>query len=451
MELERDTLQQRAIDLCCDTTKRLVCVTGAAGTGKTTIIKLVADKLRVHGYSVALAAPTGKAAKRITEATGIKAMTLHRLLEYTFPGEPDPETGLVSDMSVPRRVKENPLAYDVVIVDEYAMVNTALHRNLMEAIPANGCVRCFGDVNQLPPIEDNGYDGKLSPFQTLLKGNDWPLVVLTNIYRQGEGSLIVSNGARILRRMAPMADKGSFAIRVSSEPMTALMHTLKSIAARGTNLFDGISHQIITPQRIGKVGSLALNKLLCEMYATGGEATVVPCNPWDTKRTGIGETTIAVGQKVIITKNIYDLRPTTAERWDNYGAWVPPADHEYVFNGESGTVRSVDSDAIAVDLGDRVVIVPPYLEYLDAKGQLKVTDARTNVEHGYAITTHKAQGSEYEGVVYFVCAGANANQCIANYYTGITRARRQVLVVGDQKSLSFFSMKAKPGWGDKKR
>lgn len=133
-----DPVQREAMALCCDLDKRLVSVTGPAGTGKTTIMRQVYDTLTEHGYSVALAAPTGKAAKRIRELTGIPAMTLHRLLEYTSPGEIDPETGKPSFISFPRRNQERPLDYDVVIVDEYSMVNRDLHRNLMDAIGSGG-------------------------------------------------------------------------------------------------------------------------------------------------------------------------------------------------------------------------------------------------------------------------------------------------------------------------
>ena len=173
--MEYDVEQIEAINLCCDLTKRIVAVTGEAGTGKTTIIKAVYSKLinyidthrrefkrdyiedrdkyqfNAEEYIV-LVAPTGKAAKRIFEATGIPAMTIHRLLEYPTPGEIDENTGKALVASSPKRDKFNPIKQKIVLCDEYAMVSYELHRNLIDALPSGGCVRMFGDCNQLEPI-----------------------------------------------------------------------------------------------------------------------------------------------------------------------------------------------------------------------------------------------------------------------------------------------------------
>ena len=152
--LELDAAQTEAISLCCDVTKRIVAVTGPAGTGKTSILRQGYVQLAYHGYRCVLAAPTGKAAKRIKEATGIPAMTIHRLLEYTHPGIPDPDTGKVADSSGPRRTRERPLDMDVIFIDEAAMIDMGLYRNLIDAMKSGSAVRFFGDANQLPPIED---------------------------------------------------------------------------------------------------------------------------------------------------------------------------------------------------------------------------------------------------------------------------------------------------------
>jgi exodeoxyribonuclease V alpha subunit len=112
-----------------------------------------------------------------------------------------------------------------------------------------------------------------------------------------------------------------------------------------------------------------------------------------------------------------------------------------VFNGETGIIKDVSAGYVTIDVGDRVITIPPWLEYLDETGVVRVSDPRLHIEHAYAITTHKSQGSEYEGVVYFICAAAPFNQCRPNFYTAVTRAKSQVLVVGDRRSVGMYSLR----------
>lgn len=445
--LEHDPDQADAIARCCDTTLRIVSVTGSAGTGKTTIIKVVYQALTDAGYTVVLAAPTGKAAKRISEATGVRACTIHKLLMYTNPGERDPETGKIVEISFPRKDHNDPLHYDVVIIDEYAMVPHALHRNVIDALKRGARLRCFGDINQLPPIDDT--DGP-SPFQTLLRGIDFPVVRLNKIHRHGEGSTIVTNGARILRGMVPTSMDANFAVSSTDQPVRKLMSVLKTLSDRGEKMFDNIHHQIITPQKRGQAGTWALNAIIADFYNLDTDFVTIERQSWEVKQGSPRVTIVRVGQKVIVTQNIYDLRPELEMRVDINGKLINPQPYEQVFNGESGIVVSVDDDNIVIDLGDRIVSIPPYLEYLDRDGNVKVTDARKYVELAYAITTHKAQGSEYDGVIYLISKAASFNQCRSNFYTAITRAKRQVSVIGDSKSIGFFSMKAIAGWQPKR-
>lgn len=414
-------------------------MTGPAGTGKTTIIQKVYQALTEHGYRVALAAPTGKAAKRISEATGFKAKTIHRLLEFSSPGDVDPTTGKRSKVPFPRRFNRNPLEEDVVIVDEYAMVPTALHRMLVDAMRSGSKLRCFGDANQLPPIDDTGSEG---PFVHILRTKDFPTVVLETLHRHDARSSIVTNGVRILRGMVPVADSESFGIRIDERPLAALTKALEYIAKthEGDNLFDKSSHQVITPQRVGKLGSFKLNQVMIDLYnAREGEPCVIEAPTWEVKRGRPPVTKLYVGQKVIVTQNIYDLRPYIDDRP------LPPQDYQQVFNGETGTITDVDGGYISIDLGDRCVTMPPVLEYQDDTGTVRVSDPRVHIEHAYAITTHKAQGSEYDGVIYFVCSSAPFNQCRANFYTGITRAKSQVMVIGDRRSIGLYSLRKETG------
>jgi exodeoxyribonuclease V alpha subunit len=326
-----------------------------------------------------------------------------------------------------------------------------MHRNLIDAI-GRGVIRCFGDANQLPPIEEDRTVVGLSPFQRLLK--EFPSVILETIYRQGEGSLIVSNGAKILKGRQVNPDPGSFVLKLDDKPITVLSKILANLKDKGRPLFDGQDHQVITPQRIGKFGSIVLNKLMAQLYWPGGESVEIERWPWELKKDKTLERfqTIGVGQKVIMTKNIYDLRPMMEDRFEGKhedGSWYgfhPPGPHEEMFNGEAGTVVSVDGGCIGVDLGDRIVSVPPVLEYFNTSGDVRAHDPRRWLELGYAITTHKAQGSEYDGVIYFISRSAATNQCRANYYTAVTRARKQVVVVADRASVSGFSLREKSGW-----
>lgn len=450
-----DPEQQKAIELCCDISNqnRVAGVTGSAGTGKTSIIKQVHAALVTAGYQVALCAPTGKAAKRITQATGIPASTIHRMLEYSHPGMPDPETGQTQYVSSPKKTSENPLGFDVVLVDEGAMVNRELYRNLIGALPSKGCVRFFGDVNQLPPIEEDGYQGQ-SSFQQLLNAPHIKKIVLQTNHRQGEGSDITMNGARILRGTPPMQTK-EFGIRISDVPIRQVVAMCRQIKDAGETGFDVLSNQIITPGRKGLVGSLALNTLLCELYNPGTNGIMAPRHVWEARTSNVWSVFFAIGQKVIITANIYDLRPTMEERWSEgikTGSFIEAGDHEMVYNGETGIIEDVSNDTLTINLGDRIVAIPPELEVEGRDGTITVIDPRKSVEHAYAITTHKSQGSEYHSVLYFLSRSAHHNQCRSNFYTGITRAKNIACVVADSASIGRYSLRAKlPDWNKGKK
>lgn len=402
----KDPLQDQAIALGCGTNSRIVGITGPAGTGKTTIMKQIYRRFVDAGYTVALAAPTGKAAKRISEATGIEASTLHRLLEFTHPGEPDPKTGKPYGASFPQRKPSHPLAQDVILVDEYSMANTQLDRDILDAMKAGSLIRIFGDVNQLPPIEENKLLQKEpSPFERHLK--NFPSVTLKNIYRQGEGSGIVKNGARILNKMCP-APFADFKLIIGKNPVTSV----EDIVMAGDADYASIDHQIITPTNIRWTGTNELNKRIQGLLH--GDALhlghVMPRHEWDKKY----PLKIVEGDKVIWKKNDYNLN---------------------IYNGETGIVRSLERDMIVIDFGDREVAVPPWIEYLDPKsGLFKRYDPRVNLYLAYALTTHSCQGSEYGHIVYVMDTSSTYLQNRSNFYTAITRARTHATVISDQRS-----------------
>lgn len=420
--MQLDTKQQEAIARC-SSIERIVPVTGAAGTGKTTIIKESYTKLRGFGYSPVLCAPTGKAAKRITEATGIPAMTIHRLLEYTHPGDPDPNTGKPRFDSYPRRDRQNPVEFDCVIGDEFAMVNWEVYRNLRDAIPPGGLLRVFGDANQLPPIEsDKRLHGKPTPFNELLtKFNG---VVLDKIYRQGEGSGIVSNGARILRGSIPVPADG-FTRAISERPLPILEDYVMSQLERGID-FSSLQHQIITPTKRGWCGTRAVNALMQNIFRTEDEGWVeLPRHFTEDQDVEEEPVRVRIGDKVIVTQNNYFVRSDS----DQIG----------VFNGEVGIVYEADVDMgmIRINFGDRICDFPPDLTIMNNQGKFKTIDPRKDIDLAYCVTTHKAQGSEYEHVVYILNQSTGRLRTRSNFYTAVTRAKKHCHIICDQRSLSY--------------
>jgi len=412
-----DDTQIEAINRCCDIspTNRIVPITGQAGTGKTSLLRAVYSALVQAGYRVAVCAPTGKAAKRIRELTELPAVTIHRLLEYPHPGERDPETGKALVTTDPKRDRRNPLEYDVVLADEYAMVSLEVHRNLMDALQ-KGCFRLFGDVNQLPPIErDRRRQGKPSPFKRALELFNG--VVLTTIHRQSEGSGIVEYGAMILRGRIPRRND-EWSMDITNRPVDAL----RAHVLTGGIDFALPSNQIITPTRKTWIGTAKLNAMLQTIYRPESDGWIkVPRHPWAADKS----TFIRNGDKIIWTENDYNLE---------------------IFNGETGVVCDADEeyDTFSIDVGDRVVEVPPIVFYEGPHGQQSY-DPRKSVDLAYAITTHKAQGSEYDAVVYIVNKSTSFMQSRNNFYTGCMRARSRVHVITDQRSLSLSVWKTYQG------
>jgi exodeoxyribonuclease V alpha subunit len=406
--LQKDKFQTLAIHLACGTKDRIVGITGQAGTGKTTIMKEVHESFTESGHNVVLAAPTGKAAKRISEATGIEAMTIHRLLEFTHPGDPDPKTGKTTRESVPRRTPDNPLAQSVILVDEYSMVNHSLNRHLIDAMNYGCLLRVFGDTNQLPPIEDYsvgyGVAPPMSPFKTHLK--KFPSVTLQNIYRQGEGSDVVKNAHRILHRMCPQSSP-DFLIKLTTQQPKALMPYVEADPEQ----FRSLDTQIITPTHRGWIGTRQLNLAIQAVIQSGkySEGRLMPRNKWDKY-----ELQLYVGDKILWTKNDYNLM---------------------IFNGETGIVTAFEEyGQVVIDFGDRTISVPPVIQYEDGVGRVHMYDPRVQLQLAYAITTHASQGSEYDSVFYLMDSYAFMLQDQANFYTGVTRARKKAHVISDVKS-----------------
>jgi exodeoxyribonuclease V alpha subunit len=379
--------QQNAIDLCIDITKRIVCVTGQAGTGKTTILKGVYNALleRYTEEDIVLAAPTGRASKRIEEATGITASTIHKMLRYTKPIEE-------GDNGLPRHDKANPLPNKIVLIDEASMIDPTLWRGIIDALPKGGVIRFFGDINQLPPIAN---DAK-SPFAEALVR--FPSTILSHNYRSQDG--IISLSDRVIKGSIPIANEQTQIFRIKSvETMTKIKSVCDSMD------FTKLCNQIICPTQKTKYGCEAINNFIQQQY-----------NPEKTKIQTFQKNTIdevivrtfKKNDKIIWTANNYDLT---------------------IMNGTLGTIKEFDevegSIVITIDGEDKVI--PPQMESFNPYTNEKFRyDPRNALMLGYAVTTHKAQGSQFDAVLYVVSnSRANTRQ---NIYTAVTRAKNKLVI-----------------------
>jgi len=421
VEINFDESQQQAINACCDISKRIVAVSGEAGTGKTLIIKEVYNQLVAAGYSVACSAPTGKAAKRVQESTGISCMTNHRLLGYGMPieyDETDEKTGEKSVVRVstgPKYKSNNQLPFDFILCDEYAMVNNEIHRALVGALKPGARIRMFGDVNQLRPIEtDKRIAAEPSAFQTAL--TKFTGIKLLVNHRQLNGSGIVAAANRILQgRIPTKAD--DFLLFYSDDPVQQLIKYVDDSLLIGED-YSAIDYQIITCMNKSWIGTKKLNTTIQSLFWDSLAPYVdLPRHKWDGEQPDIR---VQVGSKVVYTANTYDL-----------------GNEQSVFNGEIGIVLAIDDNEgmIEIDFGDRVCSIPPLLMNVDDHGNVKEQDPRKNIDLAYVLTTHKMQGSEVSGVIYILNASTIYGQSKRNAYTATSRARRKCAWITDQKSM----------------
>lgn len=409
--MEFDETQQLAVKECLSD-KNIVAVTGPAGSGKTTIIRAVCDS--IDDRDVILCAPTGKAARRMTEVTGYPALTVHKLLEFPNPKEVDPKTGKSLDPTRPKRHERYPLDFDFIVLDEAAMVNRQLYTDLINAIPRGGKLRMFGDINQLPPIEENQFgaiQGDTPFFSALYKrlpnGLETKGVVLDKIHRQGEGSGIVKNGLAIIKGMYP-SRYPDFRLHPTKFHTTLLLDLLDNVD------YSTLNNQIIVPGNKGWLGTKKLNAILQAKLNPSfmQHGMKVARHKWDTT-----DLYLAPGDKVINTKNQYDIGING------------------VMNGETGIVKEITEwQEILIDFGEEVISFPTEIvsEYA---GVVFERNPQKDLDLAYAITTHKSQGSEYQNVVYMIDGCHNYVLNRHNFYTGVTRARQAVDCVFDTRAM----------------
>lgn len=457
------TEQDEAIRQGCNLTKRIVAVTGEAGTGKTTCIKKIYDDLTNEGVSVVLCAFAAKAARRITEVTGIPAVTIHKLLEYPRPGERDEKTGEVLRTTVPRRDGSNPIAQQVVIVDEYAMVPLELHINLINALPRGGCVRMFGDMTQLPPVEkDKRIAERPSAFAVALR--KFGGVTLTKVHRQKENSPVLEAVQRIAKGRMPSRHEASslgvFATRYTDKPIDVLTDHIFEQMDAGVD-FKALNTQIITSSNKSWIGTRKLSNTVQGLIHSNPVNIDLPRHKWDKD----GSVRVSVGDKIVWTFNVYDMRSYPDRfRDESFQQYVEGGPDTELMNGEVGIVSELvlEEDreyqlmneqvitlpygSLLIDFGSRVVPIPAEILEEQSNGYLAAVDPRKNIELGYVITTHKAQGSQYDHVVYMMNKSCMFGQNRQNLYTAISRAKRDAYVITDQRSMSVAVNKPAEAW-----
>ena len=368
----------------------VLLITGGPGTGKTTIVNGILSLLGHMQLKCVLAAPTGRAAKRLTEVTGEEASTIHRLLEAGI----DPNTGRM----VFCRDEDQPLKADAGIVDEMSMVDVQLLDSLLRAIPLNKRLILVGDPDQLPPV------GPGFPFGDMLRSNMLPTVRLTDIFRQARESLIVMNAHRINSGELPelrQVDRDFFFMRRSSEEaLTQLICDLCSTRLPKNVGIPADQIQVLSPTRKGPAGTVYLNKLL--------QKVLNPPAPTKKERQH-GDFSFREGDRVMQIRNNYDIM------WKKVDGSAVGAG---VFNGDIGTITAIDPQA------ETLTVV-----FDDREAEYDFSQL-TELELAYAMTVHKSQGSEYRAVILVAWNGSPYLLSRSVLYTAVTRARELLIIAG---------------------
>ena len=401
LSMELDELQLKAVE---ESIKNgLFILSGGPGTGKTTTINMIIRYFESEGMDIFLAAPTGRAAKRMTEATGFEAKTIHRLLELNsaLSGDDSRKANF-------ERNQENPLEADVVIIDEMSMVDIQLFQALLKATLPGTRLILVGDVDQLPSV------GPGQVLRDLMNSKAFPMVTLEKILRQAGQSDIVVNAHRINKGEQIALDNKSkdFFLLERSDVNVIYKHMIQLIQDKLPRYVNATPFdiQVLTPMRKGSLGCETLNGIL-QRYLNPAD----PCK----KEHACGNAVFREGDKVMQIKNNYQLE------WEIVGRYNIPIDKGLgVFNGDMGRIREINDTAATLTV-----------EFDDGRRVNYPFSGLEELELSYAITIHKSQGSEYPAVILPLLGGPRMLFNRNLLYTGITRARNCVTILGSSETV----------------
>ena len=384
--------QRLAIKLAVE--KGILILTGGPGTGKTTTLRGILKVLQNQGLEVALAAPTGRAAKRMSELTGKDAQTIHRLLEVEWDD---------NDRAAFKRNRSNPISCDAVIIDELSMVDALLFSALLEALPLGCRLIMVGDSDQLPAV------GPGNVLHDLIDSKTIPVVELDEIFRQAMESLIVSNSHKIVCGEMPdltSKDKDFFFMERNA-PSAAASTICELVSARlpkAYNYSPCEDIQVLCPSKKGETGTVSLNIELQKMLNPHSKTK---------KEHNFGNRVFRVGDKLMQTKNNYDIMWKSDDK-DGTG----------IFNGDIGILEDINENELILKIkfDDKTALIP--------------FEAAKDIEHAYAITVHKSQGNEFPAVIIPV-TGINEFLKYRNLlYTAVTRAKNLIILVGSASTVA---------------
>ena len=388
--------QQNAIKVCLNS--KLSIITGGPGTGKTTIIKCIIDILEAEEKTYVLAAPTGRAVKRITETTKKQAKTLHRLLEISKVDDKDLDKMINIDVKI--------LDFDVIIIDEASMIDTIMMNNLIRGLKKNTKVIFVGDVDQLPSV------GPGTVLKDIIDSKVIPTIYLNTIYRQSSKSDIILNAHKVNSgNHFEFKKKDTDMFFIKSDNTDEVINELSSLVSYRLENFATLDiirdMQVLTPTKKTELGVLALNKKLQELLNKKSSSK---------KEKIFGDRVFRVGDKVMQIVNNYD------KKFSINGEFF-----EGVYNGDIGYIKDIDIEA------EKIII--NFDDEKDIEYDFNEVD---ELEHAYAVTVHKSQGSEFDYIILPLLVGYKKLFTRNLLYTAMTRAKKMLIIIGNKKVIDYM-------------